>query len=82
MAPDYSSSNHIFNYPSQFQIILRAGDYLFNIGDSVLTSFDVNYTGEGGPYFFEDTNAPYSVAINLSFTEDTIVTKKEIRQGR
>ena len=82
MAPDYSSSDHIFNYPSQFQIILRAGDYLFNIGDSVLTSFDVNYTGEGGPYFFEDTNAPYSVAINLSFTEDTIVTKREIRQGR
>lgn len=82
MAPDYKGSNHVFNYPSQFQIILRAGDYLFNIGDSVLTSFDVNYTGEGGPYFFEDTNAPYSVSINLTFVEDTIVTKREIRQGR
>ena len=82
MSPEYKSANHVFNYPSQFQIILRAGDYLFKIGDSVLTSFDVNYTGEGAPYFFEDTNAPYSVTLSLTFVEDTIVTKKEIRQGR
>jgi hypothetical protein len=82
MAPDYNYKNHVFNYPSQFQIILRAGDYLFKIGDSVLTNFDVNYTGEGGAHFFEETNAPYSVTINMTFVEDTIVTKKEIRQGR
>ena len=82
MAPDYHYKNHVFNYPSQFQIILRAGDYLFDIGDSVLTSFNVNYTSEGGAHFFEETNAPYSVTIDMSFTEDTIVTKKEIRQGR
>ena len=82
MAPEYKFNNHVFNYPSQFQIKIRAGDYLFEIGDSVLTDFDVNYTGEGAPYFFEDTNAPYSVNITLSFVEDTIVTKKEIREGR
>lgn len=82
MAPDYRPGDHVFKYPSQFQIIIRAGDYLFKIADSVLTTFDVNYTGEGGPYFFEDTNAPYSVTINMSFTEDTIVTKQEIRAGR
>jgi hypothetical protein len=82
MAPDYKAEGHVFSYPSQFEIILRAGDYLFKIGDSFLTSFDVNYTGEGGPVFFEDTNAPYSVTINMSFVEDTIVTKKEVRQGR
>ena len=82
MAPEYTSANHVFKYPSQFQIILRAGDYLFKIGESILTDFQVNYTGEGGAYFFEDTNAPYSVTINLTFVEDTIVTKKEIRQGR
>ena len=82
MAPDYREADHIFTYPSQFQIIIRAGDYLFKIADSVLTTFDVNYTGEGAPYFFEDTNAPYSVTINMSFTEDTIVTKREVRAGR
>ena len=82
MAPEYTFQNHVFNYPSQFQIILRAGDYLYKIGDSVLSDFEVNYTGEGAPYFFEDTNAPYSVTMSLSFTEDTIVTKKEIREGR
>ncbi len=82
MAPDYRASDHIFTYPSQFQIIIRAGDYLFKIADSVLTTFDVNYTGEGSAYFFEDTNAPVSVTINMAFTEDTIVTKKEVRAGR
>lgn len=82
MAPDYQAEGHIFKYPSQFEIILRAGDYLFKIGDSFLTQFDVNYTGEGTPVFFEDTNAPYSVTISLSFVEDTIVTKQEVRQGR
>ena len=82
MAPDYREADHVFTYPSQFQIIIRAGDYLFKIADSVLTTFDVNYTGEGAPYFFEDTNAPYSVTINMSFTEDTIVTKREVREGR
>ena len=82
MAPDYRQADHIFTYPSQFQIIIRAGDYLFKIADSVLTTFDVNYTGEGAPYFFEDSNAPYSVTINMSFVEDTIVTKREVRAGR
>ena len=82
MSPDYRASDHVFTYPSQFQIIIRAGDYLFKIADSVLTTFDVNYTGEGAPYFFEDTNAPYSVTISMSFTEDTIVTKREVRAGR
>lgn len=82
MAPDYNGSSHIFTYPSKFQIILKAGDYLFKIGDSVLTEFTVNYNGEGAPYFFEDTNAPYSVTISMSFVENTIVTKKEIREGR
>ncbi len=82
MSPDYNGSDHIFTYPSKFQIILKAGDYLFKIGDSVLTEFSVDYNGEGAPYFFEDTNAPYSVSINMTFVENTIVTKREIRQGR
>jgi hypothetical protein len=53
MAPDYNGSSHIFTYPSKFQIILKAGDHLFKIGDSVLTEFAVDYTGEGAPYFLK-----------------------------
>lgn len=84
MAPSYKAgfNDHIFEYPSKFEIQMRAGDYLFEFGESVLTDFNVNYTGEGGPAFFEQTNAPYAVTISLSFTETSIVTKKEIRQGR
>ena len=82
MSPEYKAQDHLFNYPSQFEIQLRAGDYLFEFGDSILTNFTVNYNGEGAPYFFEETNAPYSVSIDMSFRETSIVTKKEIRQGR
>jgi hypothetical protein len=82
MSPEYRAEDHLFNYPSQFEIQLRAGDYLFEFGDSILTNFTVNYNGEGAPYFFEETNAPYSVNIAMSFRETSIVTKKEIRQGR
>ena len=82
MSPEYRAEDHLFNYPSQFEIQLRAGDYLFEFGDSILTNFTVNYNGEGAPYFFEETNAPYSVNIDMSFRETSIVTKKEIRQGR
>jgi hypothetical protein len=82
MAPSYAAGDHLFEYPSQFEIQLRAGDYLFEFGDSILTDFTVNYNGEGAPYFFEETNAPYSVTIDMSFKETSIVTKREIRQGR
>ena len=84
MAPGYKAGqgDHIFEYPSEFDIQLRAGDYLFEFGSSVLQSFNVNYTGEGAPYFFEDTNAPYSVTIDMQFKETSIVTKEEIKRGR
>lgn len=84
MAPSYrgEQGDHIFDYPSEFEIQLRAGDYLFQFGNSVLESFTVNYTGEGQPYFFESTNAPYNVTIDMQFKETSIVTQKEIRKGR
>lgn len=84
MAPNYASGfgDHIFEYPNEFDIIMAAGEYLFKFGRSVLTDFRVNYTGEGTPVFFEDSGAPYSVTINMSFKETSIVTKKEIGEGR
>jgi len=84
MAPNYAAGfgDHIFEYPNEFDIIMAAGEYLFKFGRSVLTDFRVNYTGEGSPVFFEDSGAPYSVSINMSFKETSIVTKKEIGEGR
>lgn len=84
MAPNYLSgfNDHIFQYPNEFDITLAAGSYLFKFGRSVLTDFTVNYTGEGVPAFYEDSGAPYSVSIGMTFKETSIVTKKEISQGR
>lgn len=82
MAPQYAVGDHIFRYPNQFDITLAAGEYLFKFGRSVLTQFDVNYNGEGTPAFFEESGAPYSVTLNMSFQETSIVTKREIGQGR
>ena len=82
MAPNYALGDHIFQYPNEFDITLCAGPYLFKLGRSVLTQFNVNYTGEGTPAFFESTAAPYSVTISMSFQETSIVTKREINQGR
>jgi len=82
MAPSYTLGDHVFQYPNQFDISLAAGQYLFKFGRSVLTQFDVNYTGEGTPAFFEETGAPYSVTLNMTFQETEIVTKREVKQGR
>ena len=81
MAPRYSAAGHFFEYPEEFDIQLRAGRYMFNFLPSVLKSFNVNYTGEGQPVFFEDGAAPYSVTLNMTFAETTIVTKREISKG-
>lgn len=82
MAPRYMAGDHIFQYPNQFDITLAAGEYLFKIGRSVLKDFQVDYTGEGTPAFFEDSGAPYSVALSMTFQETSIVTKREVQQGR
>ena len=78
MAPGYLQGNHFFQYPEQFQIDIVGGDYLFDIGVSVLTNFEVNYGPDGAAYHFEDTNAPFSVNLSLSFQEIAITTKSEI----
>lgn len=79
-APEYRAENHIFAYPNQFHIGFNKDKYLFKLNQSVLTSFSVNYHGEGGPFYHTvgDEEAPVSVTIDMSFTETRIVTKKEI----
>lgn len=81
MAPRYAAAGHFFEYPEEFDIQLRAGKYLFNFLPCVLKNFTVNYTGEGQPVFFEDGAAPYSVTLNMTFAETSVVTKREVSKG-
>lgn len=78
MSPSYLGENHFFDYPNQFDIEFHYPDYLFDIGASVLTGFDVNYSTEGGSYFNKD-NSPVSVTMNMTFQELAIVTKQNIK---
>ena len=71
-------------YPEQFDIDFHYGETLFDIGQSVLTSFTVDYHGQGTPTYFNDLNTgkkyPTTVNINMSFTEVTAMTKQQIRK--
>lgn len=81
MAPAYRAEGHFFDYPEQWGIDIIGSSYLFAIGTSVLTGFEVGYGGEGSAYF-EDTNAPFTVSLGLTFQEVAITTKAEILGGR
>lgn len=86
MAPDIidGERGHFFDYPEQFDIDFHYPKYLFNIGPSVLKSFEVNYHGEGVPAYFDgelDEKAPVTVTLNMTFQETFVVTKKRIEDS-
>jgi hypothetical protein len=80
MLPDYIKGNHFFKYPAKFDIDLTDDSkYLFDIKNSVLTSFDVDYHGQGGD-FYHDINgikAPVSVKISMNFLETSITARED-----
>jgi hypothetical protein len=78
MAPGYAAEGHFFTYPEQFDIEFHYPNYLFDIGASVMTDFSVNYHSEGGSYYFDETNAPVSVTLSMTFQELTVNTKGNI----
>lgn len=82
MSPGYYNTSQFLDYPETFDIDFNHEKYLFNIGNSVLTSFDVNYHGENTPLYHsgQSGKAPVSVTINMKFTETTITTKESILQ--
>ena len=71
-----------FNYPDEFDISFPNNEkFLFKIGTSVLTDFQINYNPDGGS-FFHVNGAPVSVSMSMSFTELDVLTKSEIGDGR
>ena len=84
MVPEYLEQNHFFRYPQQFRLELSKPDHLFKFQTCVLTGFNVNYHGEGGPFYHNLENeeeAPVSVTVEMNFTETRIITKDEIEEG-
>lgn len=78
MLPSLALGDLFFKYPKVFEIEFRHDDYLFEIGTSVLTSFDVNYHGSGTPSYFDETKAPTNVQISMNFQEVNVLTSEKV----
>jgi hypothetical protein len=82
MSPSFvDTTNHLFKYPDEFDLILTPNDYYFLFAPCVLTNFGVNYHSSGVPLFFEKTKAPVHVSLALDFMETQIVTREDIQGG-
>jgi len=78
MLPTLEKTGFFFKYPKVFEIEFRHDDYLFEIGTSAMTQFDVNYHGEGTASYFDETKAPTNVQITMSFQELNILTAEDV----
>ena len=53
---------------------------MFNIGKSVLTACDVNYTTQDTVLFFEGTQYPVTINLSLTFMEIEVMYRNKIRK--
>ena len=89
-AENATSPSMLFGYPDEFTIEYYINgkklkstidNPMFNIGRSVLTSCDLNYTTQDTPLFFDNTQFPVSIDMALSFMEIGIMHRGKIDRG-
>jgi hypothetical protein len=70
------------NFPEQFDIDFHYGKNLFDIGQSVLTTFGVNYHEQGTPLYHDVDGEKYPASINIdmTFMEVTTLTKRQLAE--
>ena len=93
MLPSHSGGNNktspagLFSYPDEFVITyyingeaLPTGptNPMFNIGRSVCTSCGMDYNTEGVPLFFEGTQYPVSMQMELTFMELELMHRQKV----
>ena len=80
----------LFGYPDIFTISFfidgeelpkTALNPMFNVGRSVLTGCDLDFTTESVPLFFDGTQYPVSIEMKLSFMEIDIMYREKVKQG-
>lgn len=81
-----ATSRAFFEYPEVFVIRFRNKEELFQIGESVLTNFDVNYHPQNYPAYVRSLDSPNvaspsEVVISLTFKETDVVTKEQIKEN-
>jgi hypothetical protein len=96
MLPSHGQGNSsdapsmLFGYPDEFIINFTvdgkempktAANPMFNIGRSVLTACDLDFSTESVALFFEGTQYPVSISMKLSFMELEVMHRGKIRKG-
>ena len=83
----------LFGYPDEFTIEYFVdgrplpkdkngiSNPMFNIGRSVCTACDLNYTTQDVPLFFDNTQYPVSIDMQLSFMEIGIMYREKVDRG-
>jgi hypothetical protein len=96
MLPSHSGGNErtspagLFSYPDEFVISYyingnplpqNRNNPMFNIGRSVLTACDMNYSTESVPLFFEGTQFPVSMEMGLTFMEIEVMHREKVSKA-
>ena len=85
-----TSPSMLFGYPDQFTIEYYingkalptdGSNPMFNVGRSVLTACDLNYTTQDVPLFFDNSQYPVSIDMQLSFMEIGVMYREKVDQG-
>ena len=82
----------LFGYPDEFTIEYFVDGHklehsetnpnpMFNVGRSVLTACDLDYTTQDVPLFFDNTQYTVSISMALSFQEIGVMYREKIDQG-
>ena len=81
-----TAGKHYFKYPEFFTIQFHNATHLFNIGPSVITSFNVDYHPLNTPAYArnnaDQVPTPVQINISIQFKETEIVTKEQVEAGR
>jgi len=89
-ADSATAPSMLFGYPDQFEITFTVNgkqmpktsmNPMFNIGRSVLTACDLDYTTESVALFFDGTQYPVSISMKLSFMELEVMHRGKIQKG-
>jgi hypothetical protein len=82
-----TSPTGLFGYPDEFEITFTVNgtelpknntNPMFNIGRSVLTNCELSYTTQDTVLFFEGTQYPVTISMNLSFMEIEVMYRSKV----
>ena len=88
-ADNKAAPSMLFGYPDEFTIEYYINgkklesskanpNPMFNVGRSVLTACDLNYTTQDVPLFFDGSQYPVSIDMQLSFMEIGVMYREKI----